>query len=402
MSVLRMKRVAVGLALGLGVASVMIPSVETASAQVAAVENTITRGELVYGEREVRVELDSHAPMRFPRVRTDEGFIRLWFPGMPGWTNVDMAGDGQALRFARIRPGADDTGAVIVRIGDMRRIPESAVSVDVNGTHATISISRAVLPAVAAPAAPAAATPTESPSAPVEAPVAEAAVAAAPIAPVAEVPAAPVAEAPVAEAPAAEVPAAPPAPLTGRPHEAASTALGTSPAANRSTTTTLLGVSLILLGVFAFVRMNKSKSGENNSRARIRVIASQRLGPKQQLVVVRALGQDHFLSVDATRTERLLSLPVDAKDEVFTEADLPKSEALGFLRVLRGGKTASQEESQADFGKELLRLAASRTEKERTEADRREPSGAVPLAANNAAGTEAVEGLLRMRARAGR
>ena len=149
------------------------------------------------------VRVDSDASLRRPRVRIEEGAVRLWFPGLGQDYFVERPGDGHALRRVTARPGAAATTLVILNLGDARRLAPADVRVDLDGPHAVVRIARNVLPIVArepvaAPVQPAAA-----------APAVEAAVVAAP-APAADPAAAPVAS-PVGTSPAA------PASAAGRP-----------------------------------------------------------------------------------------------------------------------------------------------------------------------------------------
>ena len=51
----------------------------------------------------------------------------------------------------------------------------------------------------------------------------------------------------------------------------------------------------------------------------IEIISTKRIGNKHQLLVVRALGEDHLLSINAGRTDRITSLPIP--ESVYAEPE---------------------------------------------------------------------------------
>lgn len=357
-------------------------------------ENAFTAAALSITDDAIVLSLTARSAIQAPRLRTEEGFVRIWFPAMPGWTQLDRAGDGNAIRFVRIRPGAEDAGVVIVRLGDLRLVPERAIAVVVDGTHAEVRFRRdALAPIVQATATPAAqvaaAAATLPVTRPTEVPEIEEVV----------VPAASAASAPSATEPAMDDEAllrdAPldPEPLTGRRTPDGESALGTLPAGESSTRLYLLGlVTVGLLGVLGFLKLRQQKNG-GQAKPLIRVIATHRLGAKQELVVVRALGQDHFLSVDAQRTERLLSLPAedDGREAV------PHDDSTPLLQLVLGGRREAANETPDGnaFGAELLKLAADRSRTDRNLVQSRNVSS--PPEGEPKEGSDAVAGLMRLK-----
>jgi flagellar biogenesis protein FliO len=77
------------------------------------------------------------------------------------------------------------------------------------------------------------------------------------------------------------------------------------------TTMVVLAIaSLLLFGVYGAIRFGLKKRSRISPRSQIEIIGTKRLGARHQLVLVRALGEDHLLSVNAGQTERIASLPI--------------------------------------------------------------------------------------------
>lgn len=354
-------------------------------------ENAFTGGFFEVGSDDVHVVFDAARDIGEPRVRTDSGFVRVWFPDMVGWSNIDLEGDGGAVRFVRARPGADDTGVVIIRVGDLRRVPESSVGIVRAGAHVTVTIPRSVLPAahVAAPPAPAA-TRVPTPEAQAEAD-AEADVVA---------PAPPIVPAPLASAEdarsAADALAAQDG-LTGAATQTPLATLGVPASEGRSSLLTLLAITVLLGGALAAVRYWQSRRPGAANAPSIRIVASTRLSPKQQLIVVRALGQDHLIAIEPGRTERLLSIASPEptrEEEIVPELRLSQPVApSAHAPTMFGAALAPAGASLGGtaFGRELLRLVEAKT-------DAPIASSATPMTSSP---SEAVAGLVRLRARAG-
>lgn len=349
-------------------------------------ENSFARGDLQFDASAMHLALEARGDVGEPRVRTESGFVRLWFPNMVGWSSLDVDGDGNAVRFIRVRPGADDTGVVVIRLGDGRRLPVGAVGVARAGNRVVISIARSSLPAVLeAPPAPQ----------PAAAPVVETAAAAA----------AAIATTAVAETHDGEPRTAAEA-LAAGPEEVPATettdapTLGLPTPEGPSTLATLLGITTMLAAALGIVQWMRARHAHGAQGPSIRVVASTRLSPKQQLVVVRALGQDHLIALEPGRTERLLSIPA-------TEAPRTEEDLVPELRLSRPGALAALPglgaPAAASFGAELMRLVDKGTA--RGHAPTALALGAVPPAGPVApapANSDAVAGLVRLRAVANR
>lgn len=358
-----------------------------ASAQVqptGPTENSFARGDLQFDASAMHLALEAQGDVGEPRVRTESGFVRLWFPNMVGWSSLDVDGDGNAVRFIRVRPGAEDTGVVVIRLGDGRRLPVGAVGVARAGNRVVISIARSALPAVLeAPPAPAAAavvaaaTSTAAPTAPTE--------------PTAATPSASDGEPRTAAEALLAGPDAAPAPETGE-----TPTLGLPTPEGPSTLATLLGITTMLAAALGIVQWMRARNAHGAQGPSIRVVASTRLSPKQQLVVVRALGQDHLIALEPGRTERLLSIPA-------TEAPRLEEDLVPELRLSRPSGVGAPAPVAASFGAELMRLVDKGSS--RGHAPTALALGAVPPAGPPApapANSDAVAGLVRLRAVANR
>ncbi len=335
-----------------------------ASAQ-EPVENSFARGELQYADSAIDLALEARGTIEEPRVRTESGFIRLWFPQMTGWMNMDLEGDGGAVRFVRVRPGADDSGVVVIRIGDGRRVPVTAIGVVRAGNRVVITLPRTALPAAieAHPAAPPAPTA-----------VAEPVVAAAVTPPPAPTSADDTLTAAEALAGVEPAPATETTPLT----------LGIAAPSGNASFLMLLGITAALAFALGAVQWIRSRSAASTNAPSIRIVASTRLSQRQQLVVVRALGQDHLISLEPGHTERLLSIPsieAPAGDDAIPE--------LRLSAPANGAPAPS-------FAAELLRLVDPKPG--RAHAATVAAAAPPPPPTSNGSNSEAVAGLVRLRA----
>jgi len=348
------------------VAMTLLPMSAPARAQDAA---RFLDGEVTFDDERMHVRFTTSAPVGEPRVSSEPGALRLRFADATGEADLDVPGDGGALRFARVRRGVGDATVVILRFPDGRRVPERAVHVGIDGTTVDVAIPRSRLgePVLPEPAE-AAAPPVEPEPAAEPAPSAEPAAAAEPLIAPAE--------------PLFIGGRSAPAPLGARSE-------GGWASGRTGMMLLLTAVSGLALAVFSWLRR---RSGKAAKAAPIAVVASHRLSPKHQLVVVRALGQDHLLSIDGTKTERLASMP----------SPVPDTEPGGTERA-----------SQPDFGAHLSDLLgpSGSAEALRTFAPpapvATAHAGAMAYASApmlstppSASTSEAVQGLLRLRARA--
>ena len=78
-------------------------------------------------------------------------------------------------------------------------------------------------------------------------------------------------------------------------------------------------VSILLGFVYIFVRFFMKKTNKAGPVSDIEIISTKRIGNKHQLLVVRALGEDHLLSINAGRTDRITSLPIP--ESVYAEPE---------------------------------------------------------------------------------
>jgi flagellar biogenesis protein FliO len=122
----------------------------------------------------------------------------------------------------------------------------------------------------------------------------------------------------------------------------------------------------------------------------ISVVATHRLSPRHQLLVVRALGEEHLLSVSGGTTQKIASLPIskigdDTTAPTKDEAPKPLATVTSLLDRLRlpAKPEAPRLPPEGPFGAHLLRVATAGTNASRRDAR-----------------SEAVAGLLKLRAQA--
>ncbi|MEM9188005.1 MAG: flagellar biosynthetic protein FliO [Myxococcota bacterium] len=353
----------------LAVVSGLVPAVASANAFVNA------RFEVE--EDDILINLVAQEEIGQPRVRTDAGQVRVWFPGMADDVRLDPVADGGALRAVRVRPGVNGSSVVIIRLGDGRTLSAAVVRVERNANHATIRIARSALP------------PVEELEGDAE---------------LAELTADDVTEEVEAPASEPEESAAPPALNASRP--AAAGPLGAGSGSN-------LGVMalitiLLALGYLA-IRFFRSKGKVKSPLDEIEIVASRRLGTKHQIVLVRALGEDHLLSVNGNQTQRIASTPTAVSSEPSAAErrrnladEAIKPGVLSRLQAHLRKSDADDEDAESEptpkkngeerFGSELLRYAI---DSERPRRGRRRPRAVLRPQETS----ESVQGLVALRER---
>jgi len=152
----------------------------------------------------------------------------------------------------------------------------------------------------------------------------------------------------------------------------------------------LLLASLLLGMIYAGLQLVVRRKRQAQPAPPITVLGARRLGPRHQLLLVRALGEDHLLSVQAGRTEHIASVASSGGDQ---------AAGLSLLEAHRGMHSDERsrgvgESSASSFGAQLGSLMAKRAEREAESAPQGRRSGSHPVA------SESVAGLLRLRNRA--
>ena len=341
------------------------------------------------GDRVVVVVRASGAlrPVRH-RLQGDE--LRVWFASA-GEGRVDVAGDRRAIRSVRLRPGYGTTGLVRVRLRSGHRLRPDDVQVASNDRGARIELPASAFPALAREMA------RRADEAPEEA-------ATPPIDMARNAAKAPAGEQHEAGARSAEASAGR-GDASAKQPEASSepAALGIRQEAGLGSLALMFLLVSVLGAAYGAVRwVSRRRAG--GLRAPIEVVAAQRLGPRHQLVLIRALGEEHLLSIQGTQTTCIASAPI-VEDEEGAEAD-PEPEQLrsgirrrlGTEEVGAGGArslfdrlserppaSAAGQRAARSFGAALMEQAA-----------RRQRAGTPP----RAAGSEAIAGLLSLRRRA--
>lgn len=329
--------------------------------------------QITQDESGLNLDLATQDALAAPRVRTSAGMVRLWFPNVVNDPRLERRGDGGSIRWVKLWPGVGGSAALSIRLGDRRRLDPS--DVDVSHTHEGVRVHIA---AVLLPPRRQASAHTQTAD-PVDEDAPEQAT------PV-------VADS--ADTPPPEVEAAPAQPAS-TPRAAG---LGPQPSTGSGGFAVMLLITVLLGSVFGVVKL-VARRRSTRSRPEIDVVSSKRLGPRHQLVVVRALGEDHLLSINRGETERLASVPSPEQNAVELPAsDEAPADLLGRLREglgLRIPEPTSEPEAPAPklplddggrFGSQLMRAAA---------AARYGASAAKP-------GSESVAGLVRLRERAER
>jgi flagellar biogenesis protein FliO len=267
------------------------------------------------------IELEGTDALGEPWMRVSGSTARIWFPEIETLSRFEQGEAEAPIKSLMLRPGTPKTALLLLELRPDRVLTPRDVEVSRDGTHATIRIA---LPAAAAQApAASAATPaavaTGAATTPGAAPASAEVVA--PTAPAVAVVAAPAVVDPAAK-PAA-VASAPVSPEPGFKQAEAGTAEPRAelpralqrkaepkllePKDQFSTVQLLLLLTVVLGAVYGLLRIALRKRGAEFAPTEIQLLGSKRLGARHQLLIVRALGQDHLISVNGGRTERIAS-----------------------------------------------------------------------------------------------
>ncbi|MBI2895997.1 MAG: flagellar biosynthetic protein FliO [Deltaproteobacteria bacterium] len=352
---------------------------------------------------DLEVTLRSTATLSAPRIRTAPGIVKLWFSGMDETQSLDQRGDGRAIRTIRVRSGAASTGLVQISLGDDRTLDPAAIRVETNGEQARIRIARSLF-APAEPASPAP-TPEQATSAPDASDAPSADPAPSPSAVQAPNPSQAPTAAPTVNAAGAEAAVATPRPAPRAPaaHARRDRRTIARMAAPRGPGLGTIAVVTIVLGsLYIAVKLFGRKRRMKAARHQIEVVSSKRIGPRHQLVIVRAFGRDHLLSVNGGTTQRIASVRTpdaaeynDADDDLAssrgqTAAQEAPARISGLPRPKRAAEPAPRQQGSSLFGAELLDLAA--TARKRDARPWEGPSSEPSLLAR-----ESVSGLIKLR-----
>lgn len=347
--------------------------------------------------------------LRAPSVRTYAGSVRVRFYDADQSKLVTVEGDGSAVRSVELGRGSDKTAAVTVKLGDRTKLSVSDVRVEVDGDTTTLRIARGLLPAVREEALPA--------PAPKALPAPEPAPKQLP----ASTPATTPEPAPATVTVTTEE-------LTSGDAASAATALGARKAATSKVASPGLKLNTgesspmpMLLAISALLALSyggltllikKKRKVPGTDIPAIDVISQRRIGPRHQLVIVRAFDRDYLLSIQGGQTTvvaRSSRKKLEAAEALLSP--LPK-------RHLDSAQSRPFErDDEPTFGGELFKQALEKRERarEQTASYRIEQARAdarIELEAESpapgyveppaSAMSESVSGLLRLRKQSGR
>lgn len=320
-----------------------------------------------------------------PRLRIGRGEVKLWFRGVDH-ERLTQPGDGLAFRDVRVRGGAGDSALVHIRLGDRREISTEDISVVPFDGGSAIRFRRGALPQRPPEMDSAAAASAESEEVEEAAPDTEAE----------ESEADGLADAGDVEEEGALLAAAP---LLATETEGAIAGgiLDGHEQSNGSPVGVLLLITALLGGLLLVVRLVVSRRKGITVAPDIDVVSTKRIGPRHQLIVVRALGEEHLLSVNGAQTQLITSVSQDSDmDEEMIRLTKPRISAAPPNSLPPADSrppmsftlpTQSKAASDERFGARLLDLAGRRTDTTST------PAPSSPASA--------VAGLLELRRRLG-
>lgn len=311
--------------------------------------------------------------LRAPTIRTYAGSVRIRFYDAKDTPLLRLVGDGGAVRSVDVSEGSDKSAAVVLVLGDRTRLAPSDVRVERAGEKTVFRIARGLLPvlregspmnvaqAVAPkPAAKPVAAPAAAPAAAVTAPVQ--ATSAAPAAPVAK-PATAQQAAPEVTKPAPSLGVKAPAKVDpGRNKKLTS---GDS-SSSSSAIPMLIAVSALLALAYGALRLFLKKQQLQSGEAIpvIDVIAQKRLGPRHQLVIVRAFDRDYLLSIQGGQTTVIARSSRSRKIEAAEELLSPVSPRRA-TNTAAEARPFGEEDDEVTFGGELFKSALEQRERAR-------------------------------------
>jgi flagellar biogenesis protein FliO len=323
----------------------------------AARANEITDASYELDGESAQVILRSKEPLNPPRLRIERGAVRMTFTGVSDQQWLAPSVDGEAIRAVAVYPGVGEGAVVRITLGDHRTLDSGSIRIAREGRETRVRIPRSKLPGATA-------SRSEAPLADLKASSAT------------RTPPQPVAEAPAAvPVKSAEKPADV-KPLFTLPintnDSRASSAIASSTSSKGSGIDTvkardntpvllMLAASFGLLGVYALIRYGMGKRLPGDTLSNIEVVASKRLAPRHQLVVIRALGEDHLLSINAGRTERLASMPSPQTSERSTPRDEHEAFAGFFSRWQKTSASLQEKVDQRDIFEERDKLGTRAT-----------------------------------------
>ncbi|MDB4989010.1 MAG: hypothetical protein JWN04_4188 [Myxococcaceae bacterium] len=324
---------------------------------------------------DIVLTVSSSEALHAPTVRTYPGAVRIRFYDARETPVLRLVGDGGAVRSVDVGSGSDQSAALFVLLGDKTRLAPTDIRVERDSQKVVFKIARGLLPAVREGSPmPMSAKPMVQPAKPVAPP------AQAPVAAIVPPPVAPVA--PVA------APVAGPAPAPAvAPKQAATGTLGAKKAPAKveqkpelklasggsSAMPVLLSVSALLALAYGAMRLMMKKHIIASEIPAIDVVAQKRLGPRHQLVIVRAFDRDYLLSIQGGQTTvvaRSSRKKLEAAEETLSPLSM-----LPMTASARYGSSASKrasapakgdfEDDEVTFGGELFKTALEQRDKVR-------------------------------------
>jgi flagellar biogenesis protein FliO len=326
--------------------------------------------------------------LSMPSVRSYEGQVRVRFPDTSAPQAIQVKGDGAAIKLVDVRGGSHDSAMMRLDLGEATKLAAEDVRIENRKHIMVVRIARDVLPPlreyVEEPAKKALPAPAEAPKA---------------------LPSAPLAlPAPKSVAGTAlALTDKKVAPLAGADKKPLNSMMVGASAS--SPMPMLIGISAILGLAYAALRllMHKRKGAEKR-RAPIDIVAQKRIGARHQLVIVRAFGREHLLSIQGSNTTLIAAseeiedsfgdkLALIAREEPTME---PQASMIQNVAISQKSEPARETRTEPLTGGDLLRSAIqerlSGASRKKSEAE----TGA-PKHKEEKALSQAVAGLVRLR-----
>lgn len=264
--------------------------------------------------------------LQSPRVRSEKGWLRVWFPGVVDKAKLTIEGDGAAIGKIALRPSGSKSALLEVELRGDTALPRSAVSAEADGDRFFLRIARSALPALHVEEGEGEEIPVNDQQ---------------------DIPVLSTGSTERTEHSASEAGEAQPMDerlglqrtpggrsQTQRPLDELATAKGPMEGEGDSAAMTLWVMSALaaaLGGTYVYLRKVKGAARSDDGYPGIHIVGSRRIGPRQQLILVRALGQDHLLLLNGDKAEHLTSTPYGEpalpQPQVLAEIETPAPQA---------------------------------------------------------------------------
>jgi flagellar biogenesis protein FliO len=168
----------------------------------------------------------------------------------------------------------------------------------------------------------------------------------------------------------------------------------------------LIGISAILALAYGTMRLlMQKKKGTDKVRAPIDIVAQKRIGPRHQLVIVRAFGREHLLSIQGSNTTLIAAneeiednfgdkLALVSREEPSIE---PQANMIQNVAITQKSEPTRETRTEPLTGGDLIRSAIQQRLSGPSRKNSNESESGAPGHKEEKVLSQAVAGLVRLR-----